>query len=263
MGGYLAVLWQPAEFIIIFGASFGAYVVSNDAHTLSATPGAMKMAVSGPDFSKDDYKELLVLLFTLFKMMKTKGMLALEPHLEKPKESIVFKKFPNFISNKHAMEFLVDYLRMLTMGSENPHQMDDIIEKEIETIEAEKNHLSHAVQNMADGMPALGIVAAVLGVIHTMGSITEPPEVLGHLIGGALVGTFAGVLMSYGFVAPLASSIAGAYASDMKYYKCMHVGIIAYLNGYAPIIAVEYARKSLDTDIRPSFAELEKTVMSL
>ena len=187
-------------------------------------------------------------------------MLALEAHVEKPEESDIFAKYPKFLHDHHAVEFFCDYMRMLTMGSENAHHMADMMDEEIELHQHHRHVQGHALQTMADGMPALGIVAAVLGVIHTMGSINQPPEVLGHLIGGALVGTFMGILMSYGFVGPLANAANGAFESESKYYLCMKAGIIAHMNGYAPAISVEFARKSVEGLIRPTFYEVEAAI---
>ena len=184
-------------------------------------------------------------------------MLALETHIDSPDDSVIFQRFPQFLKNHTALNFLCDYLRLLTMGSENVHQMEDLMMEELEVIFHEDHRDAGAVEKMADGMPALGIVAAVLGVIHTMGAISSPPEVLGKLIGGALVGTFAGVLISYGFIGPMAQSLKSVLEDDQKYILCIKAAIIAYLNGYAPIIIVEYARKILDEEVRPTFVELE------
>jgi chemotaxis protein MotA len=190
-------------------------------------------------------------------------MLALEGHVEKPEESTLFAQFPKFASDHHAMVFLCDYLRMLTLGTDNPHEVESIIDEELETHHKEQHVISDAVQTMADGMPALGIVAAVLGVIHTMGSITEPPEVLGHLIGGALVGTFMGVLLSYGFVAPTATALKTRFDAEAKYLQCIRAGLLAHMQGYPPAVSVEFARKALLSEVRPSFYEIEEAVSAL
>jgi chemotaxis protein MotA len=206
---------------------------------------------------------LLSVLYQIFKLAKTKGMLALEQHVEKPDESTLFAQFPKFQKDHHAVEFLCDYLRMMTLGTENPNEVETLIDAELETHHNELHGASHAIQGMADGMPALGIVAAVLGVIHTMGSITEPPEVLGHLIGGALVGTFLGVLLSYGFIAPMAGALKARYDAEVKYFLCIKAGLLAYLQGYAPAVAVEFARKALLSNVRPTFYEVEEAVAAL
>lgn len=262
-GGHLGVLWQPSEFVIIIGAAVGAYIIGNSKATLKATGKGLKRALKGPHYKKKDYLELLSLLYQIFKLAKTKGMLALEQHIEKPKESALFQQFPKFSSDHHAVEFLCDYLRMMTLGTENPNEVETVIDAELETHHQELHSVSHAIQNVADGMPALGIVAAVLGVIHTMGSITEPPAVLGQLIGAALVGTFAGVLISYGFVAPLANAIKSVDEADAKYYQCIKAAMLAHMQGYPPAVAIEFARKVLLSSERPNFYDVEEAVSAL
>jgi chemotaxis protein MotA len=185
-------------------------------------------------------------------------MIALEQHVENPTESKLFQQFPNFGKNKEAMVFLCDYLRLLTMGTENPHEVETLMDEEIETHHHEHEQVVSAVQNIADGLPALGIVAAVLGVIKTMGSITEPPEILGKLIGGALVGTFLGVLLAYGMVGPMGNALKATFDAEGKYLQCIKAGLLAHLQGYAPAIAVEFARKALLSDVRPTFYEVEE-----
>lgn len=263
MGGHLIVLMQPFELVIIGGAGIGAFVIGNPKSVLSQSGKALKDAFKGETFSKQDYLELLTLLYTIFKLAKNKGMLELETHIENPHESSIFSNFPKFLSKHEAVTFLCDYMRMITMGSENSHQLETLMDEEIEVHHHEKNQLVAAYQTMGDSFPALGIVAAVLGVIKTMGAINQPPEVLGKLIGGALVGTFLGILLSYGFVGPLAMVMKVIYDGESKYFLCMKAGILAYVNGYAPAIAVEFARKSLDTHFRPTFYELEKAVSDL
>ncbi|ARN85128.1 flagellar motor stator protein MotA [Candidatus Nucleicultrix amoebiphila] len=263
LGGHMHVLWQPFEFVIIGGAAIGAFIISNPKSILQNVGQALKDAVKGPPYQKQDYLELLSLLYMIFKLAKSKGMLALEAHIENPHESKLFNQFPKFMQEHHALTFLCDYLRMLTLGTQNVHQMEDLINEELETHHYERSRISAAVTAMGDGLPALGIVAAVLGVIKTMGAIDQPPEVLGRLIGGALVGTFLGVLLSYGCVTPIANKIKAVYEEESKYYQCMKTAILAYLNGYAPAIALEFARKTLISELRPSFYDVEKTVAGL
>jgi chemotaxis protein MotA len=262
-GGHLIVLFQPFEVLIIAGAATGAFIIANSPAVLKKTFAAVLGLLKGPRYNKASYVELLSLLYQIFKLSKTKGMLALEGHVEKPEESTLFAQFPNFAKDHHAMVFLCDYLRMLTLGTDNPHEVESIIDEELETHHKEQHVISDAVQTMADGMPALGIVAAVLGVIHTMGSITEPPEVLGHLIGGALVGTFMGVLLSYGFVAPTASALKSRFDAEAKYLQCIRSGLLAHMQGYPPAVSVEFARKALLSDVRPTFYEVEEAVQAL
>jgi chemotaxis protein MotA len=262
-GGHLIVLFQPFEVLIIVGAAIGAFIIANPPVVVKRTLGSILGLLKGPRYNKQSYVELLSLLYQVFKLAKTKGMLALEGHVEKPEESTLFQQFPNFIKDHHAMVFLCDYLRMLTLGTDNPHEVESIIDEELETHHNEQHQISNAVQTMADGMPALGIVAAVLGVIHTMGSITEPPEVLGHLIGGALVGTFMGVLLSYGFVAPIGNALKSRFDAEAKYLQCIRAGLIAHMQGYPPAVSVEFARKALLQTVRPTFYEVEEAVQAL
>ena len=262
-GGHLAVLFQPFEFLIILGAAAGALITSNTKTILSGLGKSFGRMLKGPKHSKDGYGELLSLLHQLFKLAKSKGNLALEKHIENPEDSNLFEQFPLVQGDHHAMDFLCDYLRLLTMGSENPHELEALMDQDMETHHHEETAVAGALSAMADGLPALGIVAAVLGVIHTMGSITEPPEILGHLIGAALVGTFFGILMSYGFVAPMAAALGNIIEADAKFFQCMKAGMLAHVAGHPPVISVEFARKTLPSDVRPSFAELEETFDNL
>lgn len=263
MGGKLGVLMQPFELVIIGGAAVGAFIISNPMPVIKRTLGSLSLLMKGSPYSKEAYLELLSLLYTVFKLAKTKGMLALEPHVEKPDESTLWTKFPLFASDHHAMTFFCDYLRLLTLGTDNAHELEALIDEELETHHAEKNQIASALQAMADGMPALGIVAAVLGVIKTMGAISEPPEVLGKLIGAALVGTFLGVFLAYGFIGPMASALKARYDAELKYFLCIKAGLLAYLQGYAPAVAVEFARKALLSNVRPTFYEVEEAVAAL
>jgi len=263
MGGHLAALFQPFELLVIGGSGVGAFIVANPKFVLGQTGRGFKAAFKGPTYSKEDYLELLSLLYAIFKLAKTKGMLAIESHIERPEESSLFQAFPRFSSDHHALEFLCDYLRMMTLGTDNPHELADLLDEELETHHAEDSQIQSAVQTLGDSFPALGIVAAVLGVIHTMASITEPPEVLGKLIGGALVGTFLGILLSYGIVSPLAANMGATFMADSKYLGCIRAGLLAHVSGYAPAVSVEFARKALMSKDRPSFFEVEEAVAAL
>jgi chemotaxis protein MotA len=261
--GSMAVLAQPLEFVIIFGAAFGGMVIGNTKANLKAIGASLKRAFRGPSYKKADYIELLSVLYQVFRLAKTKGMLALEQHVEKPDESSLFAQFPKFQKDHHSVEFLCDYLRMLTLGTENANEIETLIDAELETHHNERHAASHAIQIMADGTPGLGIVAAVLGVITTMGSITEPPEILGHMIGAALVGTFAGVLMCYGFIGPIASAMVAVDEADAKYHQCIKTGLLAHMQGYPPAVSIEFARKVLLSYERPSFYEVEEATNAL
>ena len=177
--------------------------------------------------------------------------------------STIFAQFPKFAADHHAVEFMCDYLRMLTLGTNNVHEMEALMDEELETHHQERHRIVSAIQALADGTPALGIVAAVLGVIHTMGSISEPPEVLGHLIGGALVGTFMGVFIAYGFFGPMAQSLKNIYDAEAKYFLSMKTGLLAHISGNPPVMAIEFARKMLMSEDRPTFAEIDEATANL
>lgn len=258
LGGHLYVLWQPFEAVIIGGAAVGAFIIGNPKSVLVRTAKALGKLIKGSKYNKEAYLELLSMQFAIFKLAKSKGMLALEAHVENPDDSDLFKKFPIIDGDHHAREFLCDYLRMMILGSENPFEMEALMDEEIETRHHEEMQVAGAFQTMADGTPALGIVAAVLGVIHTMGAITEPPEVLGKLIGGALVGTFLGVLLAYGFFGPMAQSLKQTFDAEIKYLQCIKIGLLAHMQGNAPAVSVEFARKALMEDVRPTFYEVEE-----
>jgi chemotaxis protein MotA len=263
MGGKLFVLWQPFEVVIIVGAAIGAFIIGNPKVVIGRTAKCFGDAMKGPKYTKENYVELLSMMYQVFKLAKGKGMLALEAHVENPEESDIFAEFPDFNSDHHHVTFLCDYLRMISLGTESPHELEALMDEELEIHHHEQHQVAGAVQAMADALPALGIVAAVLGVIKTMGSIQEPPEVLGKLIGGALVGTFLGVFVAYGFCGPLATTLTAKYDADSKYFSCMKAGILAYLAGHAPAVCVEFARKALMSDVRPSFYEVEEAVGEL
>ncbi|MEE9196470.1 MAG: flagellar motor stator protein MotA [Alphaproteobacteria bacterium] len=260
LGGHLAVLWQPFEYIIICGAALGGFIIGNPKPVLIKSAKVLGQLMKGSRYKKQHYLDLLGLQYTVYRLAKSKGMLALEQHVENPEDSDIFQAFPSFSKDRHAVEFLCDYLRLLTLGTESPYELEALMDEEIDTHHEEQSQVATAFQTLADGVPALGIVAAVLGVIHTMGSITEPPEVLGHLIGGALVGTFIGVLLAYGLVGPVATSLKATYDAEAKYYQCIKAGLIAYLHGYAPAVCVEFARKALLSTVRPTFYEVEDAV---
>jgi chemotaxis protein MotA len=263
MGGKVLVLFQPYEFLVILGAAAGAFVIGNTGPVLKQCLGIFGTLFKGPKYNKEAYIELLGLQFSLFKLVQAKGILALEPHIESPDTSTIFAKFPKFAANHHAVEFTCDYLRMVTLGSNNVHEMDALMDEELETHHQENERVVAAIQALADGTPALGIVAAVLGVINTMGSISEPPAVLGHMIGGALVGTFFGVFIAYGFFGPMAQSLKNIYESEAKYLLSLKVGLLAHISGQVPVMAIEFARKGLMSEVRPTFAEIDQATADL
>jgi chemotaxis protein MotA len=258
-GGHVDILWQPFEFIIILGGGLGSFIVSNNSKGILGGVGkAIGRMLKGPSYKKADYLELLTLQYQIYRLAKTKGMLALEQHIENPEESSLFQAFPKFHSDHHAVEFVCDYLRLMSLGANNPHEIEAIMDLELETHHAEEHSTSAAIGGLGDALPALGIVAAVLGVIHTMGSISEPPEVLGHLIAAALVGTFFGIFMAYGVVSPMSSAYTVVAAEDSKYYECIKSGMLAHMAGNPPTVSIEYARKCLLSHVRPTFFEVEE-----
>lgn len=263
MGGKLEVLFQPFEAVIILGAAAGAFVIGNTGPVLKRALTVFGTLFKGPRYNKAAYLDLLGLQYTLFRLVQSKGILALEEHVENPTASPIFQAFPTFVKNHHAVEFMCDYLRMITLGTRVPHEMEALMDEELETHHQENERLVGAIQSLADGTPALGIVAAVLGVIKTMGSISEPPEVLGHMIGGALVGTFLGVFVAYGFFGPMAQSLRNIFEAESKYFLSMKVGLLAHISGYPPPIAIEFARKALMSEVRPSFAEVDEATAGL
>jgi chemotaxis protein MotA len=263
MGGKVLVLFQPYEFLVILGAAAGAFLIGNTGPVLKQCLGVFGTLFRGPKYDKAAYVELLGLQFSLFKLVQAKGILALEPHIEQPETSTIFARFPKFAANHHAVEFTCDYLRMVTLGSNNVHEMDALMDEELETHHQENERVVSAIQALADGTPALGIVAAVLGVINTMGSISEPPAVLGHMIGGALVGTFFGVFIAYGFFGPMAQALKNIYESEAKYLMSLKVGLLAHISGQVPVMAIEFARKGLMSEVRPTFAEIDQATADL
>ena len=261
-GGKMGVILHslPYEMMMIGGAAVAATLMSNSASTLKGLMGGFGRVFAGPKWKKQDYKDLLSLLFQLTKTMKSKGVVALESHIEKPKESTIFQKYPKVLKDHFAVDFICDTLRMMTMNLEDPHQVEDAMEKQLEKHHHEAQAGAHALQNMADALPALGIVIAVLGVIKTMGSITEPPEVLGGMIGGALVGTFLGVFLAYGMIGPFATRLKDIVEQDGAYYKIIQSVLVAHLHGNAAQISVEIGRGDIPSTAQPSFAEMEEAL---
>ncbi len=259
-GGKMGVILHslPYEMMMIGGAAVAALLISNAPSTLKGVAGGFGKVFAGQKWKKQDYKDLLSLLFGLTKTMKSKGVIALESHIEKPSESAIFQKYPKIMKDHFAIDFICDTLRMMTMNLEDPHQVEDAMEKQLEKHHHEALTPAHALQQTADALPALGIVAAVLGVIKTMAAITEPPEVLGGMIGGALVGTFLGVFLAYGLVGPIAARLTEIINGDAAFYKIIQSVLIAHLHGNAAQISVEIGRGDIPSTAQPSFAEMEE-----
>jgi chemotaxis protein MotA len=259
-GGHLGAMYQPSELVMIGGAALGAFLVGNPPKTLKATLKALPSVLKGSKYTKTLYMELMALLYEVLNKVRKEGLMAIERDVESPKESAVFAKYPKVVADHHLLEFITDYLRLMVSGNLNALEIESLMDNEIETHHHEGEVPAHALQKMADGLPAFGIVAAVMGVVHTMGSVGLPPSELGQLIAAALVGTFLGILMSYGFVGPLAGLLEQKLHEATKALQCIKVTLLASLNGYAPAIAVEFGRKVLYSTERPGFSELESHV---
>lgn len=264
-GGHMEPLMKaaPLEIVIMGGTIVGGFIIANPSIVIKRTLRALGLLLKKAKYNKASYIELLCMMYQVFKLAKTKGLLTLEQHIENPHDSTLFGQFPGFQKNHHATDFFCDYLRLVTLGSDKPYELEALMDQEIEVHHSEDHAIYMAVQNIADSLPAIGIVAAVLGVIHTMGSISEPPEVLGRLIGGALVGTFMGVWIAYGYVGPMANSLKAILEAESKYFQCLKAGLLAHLQGFAPSISIEYARKTLLSETRPTFIEVEEATTAL
>lgn len=255
-GGQILVLHQPAEFVIIGGAMIGSLLAATSMSNLKRMMSQLKDVVK-PGMSKKDYLDIMVMLFELFNVARKDGLIALEKHVESPKESSVFTKYKQFLNDHHAVSFLCDTLRMVITGTAQTHELEALMDTDIESHHEEIEAAPTIIQKVGDSLPGFGIVAAVLGVILTMGSIDKPPAVIGHKVGAALVGTFLGILLAYGFVLPIATNMSFANSSKTKLYACMKQAILAFQKGIAGVMAVEFARRALPSEVRPTFLELE------
>ena len=264
-GGSMAPLVEalPFELWTIGGAAAGVFLMANSMHDVKHTGAGFGKIMKGAVFHKAEYMELLSLLYFFARLASTKGTMALEAHIEKPGESAAFLKFPKILANHHATNIICDYLRMVGMNADDPNQIEDVMARELKKTLQEELHPAHALQNIADALPALGIVAAVLGVVKTMSHINEPPAVLGEMIGGALVGTFLGVLLAYGMVGPCAARLQAVVQEESKFFEVIRAVIVAHLHGNAPQVSVETGRKMVPNAHMPSFQELEEATQNL
>ena len=253
----------PHELMCIFGSAVGAFLLANKGNVVKATLKDIKKAFSGPKWKAQDYKDLLSLLFTILKLVRSKGMIALEQHIENAEQSTIFQQYPKIMHDHFAVEFICDTLRMITMSFEDPNQVEDMMDKQLDKHHHEIIAPQAAIQGMADGLPALGIVAAVLGVIKTMSSISAPVEILGGMIGGALVGTFLGVFLAYGFIGPISTKLGQVYEQDHLFYMIIRAVLVSHLNGNAPQVSIEIGRGNVPTIYQPSFQELEQILQNL
>ena len=261
-GGNIGVVLKalPFELTTIFGAAIGAFLVNNQMGVIKATVAGLGQCFKGSKLNKAHYMELLSLLYDILQKARKEGLMAIESDVEEPEKSAVFKRFPGILADHHLMEFITDYMRMMVSGNLNAHEIESLMDSEIDTHHHEAHAPVAALQRMAGGLPAFGIVAAVLGVVNTMGSVGQPPSVLGGMIGSALVGTFLGVLLAYGFVEPLAGLLEQKVDEAGKSFQCIKVTLLASMQGYSPAVAVEFGRKVLYSADRPTFQELEKQV---
>ncbi len=261
--GEIIALWQPFELLIIGGAALGAFIISNPAKVSIQTFKQLPRLLVGKKYNKTFYLELLSLFYQLFNLIRRDGLIAVERHIDEPEESEVFVHFPMISNDKHALAFICDYLRLMVIGDMTSYELENLMDVELETHHDEKIAPSNALGKVADALPGFGIVAAVLGIVITMQSLGGPPEIIGVHVAAALVGTFLGILLAYGFVAPLATAMEYAVDEESKFYQCMKVCILAMVNGMPPQIAVEFGRKTLYSEVRPDFMELEQCVKGL
>ena len=261
-GGHMYVLWQPYEFIIILGAAIGAFFVANPLKVVKDSGKGIMEAVKEAVPKKQEYLDLLGLLYSLMRELRTKSKTEMEAHVDNPEESTVFQAFPLILKNHYLTSFICDYVRLIIIGNARSFEIESLMDEEIQTIGRDQQKVYFALSGVADGLPALGIVAAVLGVIHAMGALTEPPEVLGHLIGAALVGTFAGIFFSYGIFAPLATKVKTVREKKVRLFVIVKQTLLAYMNGALPQVALEHGRKTISAYERPTITQVEEATMS-
>lgn len=266
LGGYmmeqgnLSLLFQPAELVIIFGAALGGFVISSPVKVIKAVKSGIFRMFKSKIYSRDDYVEALLLLSEIFYKIRKEGLVSIESDLDEPAKSSIFKKYPKFLNNHHAVSFLTDTLRTLTITDIEAHELASLLDYEIDAHHEEANIPSRSIAAVADALPGLGIVAAVMGIVITMKKISEPPEVLGHSIGAALVGTFLGVLTCYGFVGPMSRNLENIANEDREYLTVIKAALLAFVNTPSPQVAIEFARRVVPNDLRPTFLELETLI---
>jgi len=261
-GGNLMVLWQPFEFLIIFGAAGGGFVIGNDWHTIKSTIAAWPRLIMGTPFNKAFHMDLLSLLFDLFDKSRKQGIMAIEADVDDPQDSQIFTRYPAVMKHEELQHFITDYLRIISTGNMAAHELEGLMDQEIDKREHELKEPAHAVGSVADGLPALGIVAAILGIIITMGYLDAGTEQIGSLIAAALAGTLTGIWAAYGYVGPLSKTMERQADEEMKGYECVKNALLATVSGQAPQMAIEFGRKVLPTEKRPSFQELDDHVRS-
>ncbi|HKY93215.1 MAG TPA: flagellar motor stator protein MotA [Nevskiaceae bacterium] len=255
--GKILALWQPFELIIIGGAALGGFLTSNPPKVVKAVGRSLIDVLKGPKYKKQDYLDILTLMYELMNVARKSGPLALESHVEEPEKSDIFSKFPNLLKDHHLLDFITDCLRMTITAEMNPHELEPLLELEMETHHHDAEAPAHALSKVADALPGFGIVAAVLGIVITMGSIGGDITEVGQHVAAALVGTFLGILLAYGFIGPVSVAMEQRAREDSRAFECVKAALVANLHGYVPKIAIEFARKSLSIGVRPHFSELE------
>src|SRR6201996_2075339 len=256
--GNLKVLVQPAELVIIGGAAVGTLLIANPLHILKAIVGGLAGAFGGSKFGKDKYLDTMKMMYELFSRARKEGLMALEADSDGPDKSPVFSKYPKFLKDHHALHFVCDTIRLAAGGGVEPFDMDQMMELDMDVHHHGAGQPIAALSTMADSLPGLGIVAAVLGVVITMGALGGPPEEIGHKVAAALVGTFLGILLCYGFFGPIGSYLAKQNDAEVQYFQCLRLGILALIRETAPRLAIEFARRAIPSDLRPSFKEMEE-----
>jgi chemotaxis protein MotA len=258
MGGNLKILFQPFEYVIIVGGAMGAYIISNPVSVLKDTVTSFLPGVKKVSRKKADYLELLSLLYLIVRQVQGQGGLKkLESDIDNPEQSAFFKQFPRLLEDKKIIVFICDYLRLVALGTKSPHEVTELMEEEIETLRHELNATPRAIQIIADAFPALGIIAAIMGIVKTMGHIDAEPAVLGMMIGGALVGTATGIFLCYCVFGPMSTVLQKRRDAEANFYTCVRATLTAYLQNYPSAVCVEYGRKVISTDVRPSFFDVE------
>ncbi len=261
--GKLAALWQPFELVIIGGAAFGAFLVSTPMKTVKETFSAAIGTVKGPRYQRQDYLDVLSLLYELLNKARREGFMSLEEHVENPTNSPLFANYPKVMADHHLLDFITDCLRLMIGSNIEPHELEPLLELELEKHHHEVMAPSHALTKVADGLPGFGIVAAVLGIVITMGSIGGDIAEVGAHVAAALVGTFLGILLAYGFIGPLATAMEARAEQDARIYESVKTALLACLRGYNPKIALEFARKTVPSNLRPGFSEFEQHLKSV
>jgi len=256
--GSLLALWVPLEYLAIIGLTIGGFVAGNNIKVIKATVAAVPGVLKGSPYNKAYYVDALALLFEILSKVRKEGLMSIEGDVENPESSAIFSKYPNIVADHHVLEFMTDYLRMMVGGNLNTVEIESLMDVELETHHHEASEPAHVVSKVGDATPAFGIVVAVMGVVNVMGSVGEPPAVLGKMIGGALVGTFLGILVSYGFVSPVAGLLDQRAQESGTIFKTIKMVLLASMSGYAPQVAIEFGRKTLGAHDRPSFTELEE-----